>query len=140
MCLATNTIKIPFMKNSTKEIGYLGENEAVKYLIKNKYKILFRNYKFIRDEIDIIAKSFDGVLVFVEVKTISLETYKNSNLIPEDHLTKKKIKNMIRASSFFIGMHKNLYDENIGWRLDLIAVVISEDATVVRHYENVISK
>ena len=64
MCLATNTIKIPFMKNSTKEIGYLGENEAVKYLIKNKYKILFRNYKFIRDEIDIIAKSFDGVLVF----------------------------------------------------------------------------
>ena len=140
MCLATNTIKILFMKNSTKEIGYLGENEAVKYLIKNKYKILFRNYKFIRDEIDIIAKSFDGVLVFVEVKTISLETYKNSNLIPEDHLTKKKIKNMIRASSFFIGMHKNLYDENIGWRLDLIAVVISEDAAVIRHYENVISK
>ena len=140
MCLATNTIKILFMKNSTKEIGYLGENEAVKYLIKNKYKILFRNYKFIRDEIDIIARSFDGLLVFIEVKTLSLRVCQNRNLIPEDHLTKNKIKNMIRASSFFIGMHKNLYDENIGWRLDLIAVVISEDATVVRHYENVISK
>ncbi len=128
-----------FIRINKKETGDLGENEAVKYLIKNKYKILFRNYKFIHDEIDIVARSFDGTLVFVEVKTLSFGINNDGNLIPEDHLTRKKIKNMVRAASFFVGMHENLYNKNIGWRLDLIAIMISDGDIRIRHYKNVIS-
>ena len=62
-------IKIKDMNNN-KNIGEIGENLACWFLLKNKYKILFRNYREKFDEIDIIARSFDGVLVFVEVKTL----------------------------------------------------------------------
>lgn len=56
------------MKNKTK--GDLGEEAAVKYLKKQKYKIIARNYRAVTGEIDIIA--LDGkTLVFAEVKTRS---------------------------------------------------------------------
>lgn len=48
--------------------GSLGEDSAVKYLKKNGFKIVERNFSSKSGEIDIIAT--DGeVLVFVEVKT-----------------------------------------------------------------------
>ena len=39
-----------------REIGDIGENEATRYLKKNKYKILERNFRKKYGEIDIIAK------------------------------------------------------------------------------------
>ena len=51
-----------------RDIGDIGENAAAKYLKKQKYKILERNYRKTYGEIDIIAEK-DGVLSFVEVKT-----------------------------------------------------------------------
>ena len=48
-------------------IGKIGEDLACKYLRKNNYKIIGRNYYCKQGEIDIIAK--DGTyLVFIEVK------------------------------------------------------------------------
>ena len=52
-----------------KSLGEIGENVAEEYLKKNKYKILERNYKKPRGEIDIIAKQ-DKKIIFFEVKTI----------------------------------------------------------------------
>ena len=75
-------------KNNIK-IGKIGEEIVRNFLIKNKYKILFRNYRVRSDEIDIIAKSFDQTLVFVEVKTLNIKN--GSKLIPEDNLTKDKL-------------------------------------------------
>jgi len=49
-------------------LGQSGEKKAEKYLIKNGYEILERNYRCKFGEIDIIA-SKDGYTVFVEVKT-----------------------------------------------------------------------
>ena len=51
-----------------REIGDIGENEATKYLKKNKYKILERNFRKKYGEIDIIAKKGENI-AFVEVKT-----------------------------------------------------------------------
>lgn len=51
-----------------REIGDIGENAATKYLKKNKYKILERNYRKTYGEIDIIAEK-GGLISFVEVKT-----------------------------------------------------------------------
>ena len=48
-------------------IGRAGEDMATRYLIKNGYKILKRNYRAAGGEIDIIAKRGNH-LAFVEVK------------------------------------------------------------------------
>ena len=55
-------------KLKTKEIGDIGEEYAVNYLKKHRYKILSRNYRKRFGEIDIIAEK-KGTVAFVEVKT-----------------------------------------------------------------------
>lgn len=126
-------IKIKDMNNN-KNIGEIGESAACWFLLKNKYKILFRNYREKFDEIDIIARSFDGVLVFVEVKTLKENV---GDLIPEDNLTKSKLKKISRACRIFAGSHKELVNDR-GWRIDLIAITLhGEGDSIISHYENV---
>jgi len=55
------------MLNSRQIFGKDSESLAVKYLKKQRYKILEKNYRTPVGEIDIIAKH-KGVIVFVEVK------------------------------------------------------------------------
>lgn len=52
---------------NTHELGIRGENEAVEYLKKQKYKVLQRNFRCHYGEIDIVAKEGE-YYVFVEVK------------------------------------------------------------------------
>ena len=54
---------------NTVTIGNFGEDAAARYLEKNGYKVVARNYKPKIAEIDIIAYNREGVLCFVEVKT-----------------------------------------------------------------------
>ena len=49
-------------------LGIKGEDLAAEHLKKSGYKILFRNWKWGKNEIDIIAEK-DDTVVFVEVKT-----------------------------------------------------------------------
>ena len=51
-----------------KEFGAIGEKCALRYLKKQGYKILDKNYKSKLGEIDIVARSGDTI-VFAEVKT-----------------------------------------------------------------------
>jgi putative endonuclease len=55
-------------KNKNIEIGKKGEDMAADYLKRKNYRILARNYRSGRIEIDIIAIHGDQ-LVFIEVKT-----------------------------------------------------------------------
>ena len=58
----------------TKTIGDYGEKLAARYLTKNGYKIVEKNYRERTFEIDIIA--YDGdCLCFVEVKTRNRDDY-----------------------------------------------------------------
>lgn len=55
---------------NTAETGELGERLAARYLKRNGYRILERNYRAHRHEIDVIAREKrTGTVVFVEVKT-----------------------------------------------------------------------
>lgn len=49
-------------------IGRRGEDRAIEHLVRQRYRILERNYRKSFGEIDIIAKDKD-TLVFIEVKT-----------------------------------------------------------------------
>ena len=62
------------MKIFNKLKGDFGEEKATKYLKKQKYRIIKRNFKNKLGEIDIIAKQKD-VVVFVEVKTRTDESF-----------------------------------------------------------------
>ncbi len=52
---------------TTKDIGNLGEILAVKVLLNKNFKIINKNFRSKRGEIDIIC-SKDNVISFVEVK------------------------------------------------------------------------
>ena len=122
------------------EIGNIGENAACDYLRGQKYKILFRNQKEGFDEIDIIARSSKGTLVFIEVKT--LHEFRDSSLClsPEDQLTFKKLYKISRGCTRFAAKHPDLIDNKKGWRIDLIAINLGNDKNEfrIRHYENIL--
>ena len=55
---------------NTAETGQTGERLAAQYLKRNGYRILAKNYRAHRHEIDIVAREKStGAVVFVEVKT-----------------------------------------------------------------------
>jgi putative endonuclease len=53
---------------TTAEIGNYGERVACAFVRRHGYRVLIRNYKTTRGEIDLVCRHGD-VLVFVEVKT-----------------------------------------------------------------------
>lgn len=62
------------MEKYNKVLGNCGEDAAAKYLKKNKYTILERNFFIRGGEIDIIAQKGDYV-IFAEVKTRTNDDY-----------------------------------------------------------------
>lgn len=54
--------------SKARALGLSGEEAAVAYLQKKKFRVITRGFRFHRGEIDIIAYDKD-ILVFVEVKT-----------------------------------------------------------------------
>ncbi|HCS47440.1 MAG TPA: YraN family protein, partial [Candidatus Aminicenantes bacterium] len=54
--------------SDARALGRSGEEAAVNYLRKKKFKVVCRGFRFHKGEIDVIAYDKD-ILVFVEVKT-----------------------------------------------------------------------
>ena len=108
--------------------GNLGENEACRYLRKNKYKILVRNYRQRCGEIDIIAQK-DENIAFVEVKTRSKTEYGN----PSEAVTYTKQQKIKKTAMFYIG--ENNIDAD--FTFDIIEVIIDNKKVVsVNHIKN----
>jgi putative endonuclease len=127
---------------NTKYTGDLGENIAVRYLIKNGYLIIKRNKKEGFDEIDIIGKSEGGGLIFFEVKTMACSMGNTGKVLggfmPEDHLTWQKLKRITRACQKFISRNQYLVSEEGGWQIDLIAILIKGGSRYdLHHYKNI---
>jgi len=128
---------IKIMKKS--EIGILGEQNACNFLIKRGYQIMERNYRKKFGEIDIIVRAPDLTLVFIEVKTLLIKNQdRGFGFSPEDNFTTHKFSKVKRMCEFFAAQHGGLVNEEVGWRVDLIAVDLFEDGKCsIRHYENV---
>jgi putative endonuclease len=120
------------------EIGKIGENLANKYLINKGYLILARNHRERFDEIDIIARSPDGNLIFCEVKTLNNIGAEESLFMPEDNLNPVKLRKMTRACGAFLARRPKAVYEDKGWQMDLVAVVLKNGLPdSLRHYENI---
>jgi len=124
------------------EIGNLGENIACEYLKDKGYWIIERNFRKPWGELDIIAKSKDGTLIFVEVKTMrQLSNPAIAGLDPEDQLTAVKLKKLRRTASLYAGHNQELIKDKRGWRIDLVAINLNnltdlEKDFDIKHYEN----
>jgi len=95
------------------ELGIKGEKLAIDFLLKNGYKILEKNYRYLKAEVDIIAKK-DNVLAAVEVKTRSTDYFGN----PQDFVNPKKIKLLLSAIDYYV----NEKDLDVEVRFDIIAI------------------
>ncbi len=109
------------------ELGKKGEQLAVDFLLQNNYKIIARNYRFLKAEIDIIARKKD-VLVAIEVKTRSSIDYGN----PQDFINPKKIKLLVSAMDNFVVEN----DLEVEVRFDIIAIIKQKNAFEIEHLED----
>jgi putative endonuclease len=98
------------------ELGRSGEDVALKYLRKNKYRIIERGFRFLRGEIDLIA--WDGpTLVFVEVKTRHVSSFG----YPEESVNAVKRKQIRRIARGYL--LRNTF-ENVECRFDVLTLTI----------------
>ncbi len=101
---------------SNKKTGQYGEDEATKFLQKQGYKILERNFRYSRlAEIDIIAKDKDTI-VFVEVKT--RKTLNCGH--PFEAVDYKKLEHIYKAALAYL---KTTEEEYKNFRIDIISVL-----------------
>lgn len=116
-------------KSNSKSFGKKGEEIAEELLRSKGYKIIKRNFRFGKGEIDIIAKDGD-CLVFVEVKS-----RKNLDFgEPEYSITKSKQRQLkkIAEAYFYI----NGIDEQL-CRFDVITIVgENKNEMKINHIEN----
>ena len=124
---------------TTKDIGAIGENAAVKILKKSRYKILARNIHISHNELDIVAlHKKSGMIVFVEVKTRSV----NSDLYspfgtPSDAVTKQKRMRTIQAARGYLNANPRL--NKYQPRFDVIEVYLEKENKKIintNHFEN----
>ena len=83
------------------ELGKLGEEKAIEFLIKNGYKIIEKNYKTKIGEIDLIAKKKKEI-VFIEVKTRSSDKFG----LPEEAVNERKLKKIEKVALLYLNSKK----------------------------------
>ena len=79
-----------------KKLGREGEKQAVKYLKKNGYKILEKNYRTRFGEVDVIARKGE-VVAFIEVKTRLTDIFGS----PSQAVTRERQFKYIQAAKFY---------------------------------------
>ncbi len=106
------------------ELGKKGEELAKKMLIDKGYSIIETNWRYDKDEIDIIAKDGDE-LVIIEVKTRSTDFFG----YPEDAVNSKKEFFLIRATESYL-LEKDI---DIDTRFDIVAIIHNNNETKIHH-------
>lgn len=99
------------------DFGKKAEDLAVEYLQKNGYKILVRNFRFQKAEIDIVTEK-DSLTVVVEVKARSTDAF----MLPQEAVNKRKISLIVSAANHY--MEKFNIDQEV--RFDIISVLPDE--------------
>lgn len=112
---------------SHNEFGKKGEQLACDLLIKRGYKIVARNYRFDKAEIDIIARK-EAILAIIEVKSRSTIDYGN----PQDFITKKKIQLLVKAANHYV-IENEL---NVEVRFDIVSVIKKKNQYSIDLIEN----
>lgn len=113
-----------------KELGALGESLAADYLRDHGYRILERNWRWRRGEIDLVTAK-DGEVVFVEVKARRSHRYGT----PEESITYAKRTKLIQSAYAYLDSNDN---RDARWRIDVVAIDFDGEGIVIR-LEHIVS-
>ena len=109
------------------DLGNLGEKRAQEYLISKGFIIRHCNWHFGKLELDIVAEK-EGMLIIVEVKTRSTETFEH----PKEAITIRKIRNLVSAADEYI----YIFDWKGETRFDIISVIPHGQSFKLEHIED----
>lgn len=116
------------MYSEKRKLGNIGEDVAVNKLKSDGFVILSRNYLKKWGEIDIVVRGTDGVVHFIEVKSVSRSTVspKNQSAVahetyrPEENVTRKKLIKLERVIQSWVQEYK--YEGE--WQIDVASVTL----------------
>ena len=111
------------IKTEKQVIGSIGEDIAVRFLVKHGFRIVERNYLKKFGEIDIICRK-DGKIHFVEVKSVSRETLSgetDDEYRAEDNVHEAKLKRIGRTIEVYLN-EKDIEDD---WEFHVIGVTLN---------------
>jgi len=113
-----------------KLLGRWGEKRTARYLKGRGYRVLTLNFLCKNGEIDIVAYSPSGEIVFVEVKTRRNEDYMPALAA----VNKEKQKRISLAAKYFL---KSNVITKRQIRFDIVIVILGESGKLdLTHYEN----
>ncbi|WP_336686847.1 YraN family protein [Chryseobacterium bernardetii] len=104
------------------DFGKIAEDMAADFLQKNGYKILTRNFRFQKAEIDIITEK-DDLIIIVEVKARSTDAF----MLPQEAVTKTKIRSIVLAANHYM----EEYNKQNEVRFDIISVLPDENKNLI---------
>jgi putative endonuclease len=114
--------------NQQKKNGQLGEDLACRFVEELGYKILEKNWRYKKAEIDIIAFDVD-ILVFIEVKSRSYLYYGE----PEESISTYKENLIIDAAHQYMEQVKHFWEI----RFDIMSIVFDKKiGTSITHYKD----
>ncbi|UFH30549.1 YraN family protein [Chryseobacterium sp. C-71] len=104
------------------DLGKKAEDLAAEYLVENGYRILVRNFRFKKTEIDIISEK-DNLIIVTEVKARSTDFF----ILPQEAVTKGKIKSIVTAANHFM----EEFNKNQEVRFDIISVLPDQKGNLI---------
>ena len=109
------------------ELGEIGEQIAVDFLVKKGHKVLDRNFKFKKLEIDIVTE-FENKIIVTEEKTRQSDYLTD----PRELVSKSKQKGIVKTANYYI--QENEID--LETQFDVIVIVLNQKQKDIRHIED----
>ncbi len=120
-------------KENRKTKGEKGENAVLGRYIKEKYKLLEKNWRAPIGEIDLIFQK-KNTLVFVEVKTATGGEFGS----PLEKIDSRKQKKLAQLADLYLATHSSILRKIRNVRIDGAAVLMKDDNYEITIAENII--
>jgi putative endonuclease len=109
-------------------VGAWGEDLALRYLIKHGYRLVERNYRTRRGEIDLILRK-EGTLVFVEVKLRRGTGFGD----PLEAVTPRKQATLRYLAERYLAVREPDFDTV---RFDVVGILASREGLRIDHIQD----
>lgn len=114
------------MSHERLSLGVQGEEIAVRFLRKQRFRILERNYTTPLGEIDIIARQ-GSTLVFVEVKTRRSQVFGS----PAEAVGPRKQNQIVKAAKWYLASGQG---RGLQPRFDVVSILMQGAEPELEHF------
>ena len=118
------------MESQNQVFGRQGEQDAAERAVSLGYQVLARNYRTPYGEIDLVLFSPEHEIVFAEVKSRTSVYFG----YPETAVNYRKKRHIIRSAFYYL-QQEHPDNDDIPWRVDIIALVYKSDRKTIRDFK-----